>query len=186
MRHQRTILVFCAVLIGTCVADGDPGRVLKKAVKTTLKTDNFRVGFEAVGGFANGPEHELIERHVQATVEARTYGRLTAIDAPIDAFRVDGADNGTIDNGDRWIMLSAALPSQRIPERLFLPVSRVLNEAAALKKSAVWLDEGERIRVEGTSKLAVALFNEFQQSGCFAESPQNSQTQGAQSGGGGC
>ncbi len=189
MRPTWMVLGLCAALAGTCVADEKPGKALKQAVKTTLKAESYRVEFELEGGFAEGPEHELLERHVGTSVEARSFGRLTAIDAPFRGYRLEDGEVGAINSGGSWLMLTAR-PTERIAERLFLPLTQVLKEIAAMHRTAVWSEDGTQLQVTGTSKLAVALFNGYQSAGCFDDSPESGQQQGGQQGqqqsGGGC
>lgn len=177
--RRALVLMLGFGLVSSASAE-DVAKVLKKAVKATLAAESRRVVFDAVGGFASGPEHSIVERHVSAAVEARTFGRLTAFDAPFVGFRLEGGDTGAVQDGDKWVLLNGR-PTDRLAERMFIPLASILDEVAAWAKYAEWIEEGSRLSIVGPSKSAVARFNEYQSTGCFEQSPQG--TQQATSGG---
>lgn len=190
MRTPRGLLI--AFLLSSVALADDADKVLKEAVKATLKIPSFRTSASIEGGLAVGAEHRIVTSKLNASYETETYKGLTHVTSPFDAYRLDGSTNGALFIEERWKSLNG-FDSGRQMNKILKPMAQILTEINDLRKTAVWIDDGElppvargptgsgtttdpapsdqpwtrHIRVEGPAKVAMSHFNDIQNSGCF-------------------
>ncbi len=161
---RSMILILTLSLTSWSLAD-KPSKLLKSAVKKTLKADSHSLSISVLGGESTSPQHTLRSREINFSLSSRTYRTLTHHSLPAEAYQWVGADNGAIFQEGRWGAL-AGWDDGWIILKLHRPLPVILDEVKGLSRRAEWVDaEGEeptltgRLCMEGPRDLALAHFD---------------------------